>query len=185
MMRQVMQFRKLLPSIQVVLAVFFGGVGLWQRNSILSHSFLGWNSTARFHVWPWPYKFAAISNMPALLVAALPSWPVGDLWPDLPETVQIAPVVPCVLLLWYWIGSRLDQRWRTAQATPWVALMIFMLVSLTGALIPIGYVGYLPFGVMLWVVTAVVLGLCRRRPDVGRVKKENGVLVEPDTQLHP
>src|SRR5215469_8774463 len=64
------RFRQILPASQVPLAALFGGWGLWQRNQILSHDYLfgiGWNSTARFHVWPWPYKFAAVTNFPALL----------------------------------------------------------------------------------------------------------------------
>jgi hypothetical protein len=60
------QFRTVLPVLQTVLAVLFGGWGLWLRNSILGKPFLEnstlWNSTARFHVWP--FKFAAIMNMP-------------------------------------------------------------------------------------------------------------------------
>ena len=59
------RFRWILPTCQVPLAALFGGWGLWLRNQILSHDYLfgsGWNSTARFHVWPWPYKFAVVTN---------------------------------------------------------------------------------------------------------------------------
>lgn len=35
------QFRKVLPVLQTALAVFFGGWGLWLRNSVLSRPFLG------------------------------------------------------------------------------------------------------------------------------------------------
>ena len=73
------QFRKLLPITQTVLAAFFGGWGLWLRNEYLSHySPFGWNSTERFHVWPWPYKFAVVSNMPALFAGGLISCAGSD-----------------------------------------------------------------------------------------------------------
>jgi len=65
------RFRTLLPVAQCALAALFGGVGLWQRSVILSRPFFGgeplWNSTARFHVWPWPYEFAVVSNVPRFL----------------------------------------------------------------------------------------------------------------------
>jgi hypothetical protein len=73
------RFRLLLPITQCGLAAIFGGFGLWQRYAILNRPvfFEGqtlWNSTARFHVWPWPYKFAAIANIPAFLLGVLLSW---------------------------------------------------------------------------------------------------------------
>jgi hypothetical protein len=71
LMTQRIQFRKVLPIFQTALAAILGGWGLWLRNSILNLSFFGddtlWNSTARFHVWPWPFKFAVVLNMPAFL----------------------------------------------------------------------------------------------------------------------
>ena len=33
-----------------------------------------WDTTARFHVWPWPYKFAFVSNFPAFMAGSLLSW---------------------------------------------------------------------------------------------------------------
>src|SRR5258705_8498642 len=101
------QFRRILPIAQVMLAGLFGGLGLWQRNQILSHDYLfgiGWNTTARFHVWPWPFKFAVISNLPAFLAGLLLSWPIGAVRPELHEAVQLAPSLLFVLVLWYWIG---------------------------------------------------------------------------------
>lgn len=127
------QFRRILPASQTVLAAFFGGLGLWQRNEILSHSLFGWDSTARFHVWPWPFKFAAVVNMPAFLAGMLLAWPIGDRWPWLPESVLYVPLLLLVPILWYWIGSWLDRRWGVLDKTathaklPWVLLLLFTL----------------------------------------------------------
>src|SRR6185437_3291941 len=53
------------------IAEAFAAVGLWQRHHILNQPFfMGmamWESTARFHVWPWPFKFAAILALPAFV----------------------------------------------------------------------------------------------------------------------
>src|ERR1019366_6599273 len=91
LMAQINQFRKILPFTQIGLAILFGGWGLWIRNAILSRPFVlgmnGWKSTARFHVWPWPFKFAVVLNLPAFLAGALVSWPLDALRPGLPESV--------------------------------------------------------------------------------------------------
>ena len=85
-MRKGSRFRMLLPAAETVLAGLFGGIGLWQRNQILDRPFLGgqplWESTARFHVWPWPYKVAAISDLPAFLAGSLVSLPINALSPS-------------------------------------------------------------------------------------------------------
>src|ERR1700687_5712821 len=131
--------RQILPASQVALAALFGGWGLWQRNQILSHDYLfgiGWNTTARFHVWPWPFKFAVIANLPAFVAGLLLSWPISAAKPDLPETVQFAPSLLFVFVLWYWIGLRLDQHCCVQQRTAWALLAVFISVCLTGALVP-------------------------------------------------
>ena len=102
------QFCRILPASQVALAAAFGGWGLWQRNQILSHDYLfgtGWNSTARFHVWPWPYKFTAISNLPALFAGLLLTIPISAIKPTLSETLQLAPTLVFVFLLWVRVGA--------------------------------------------------------------------------------
>jgi len=174
-MRQEFRFRMLLPAVQTVLATLFGGVGLWQRNEILNRPFLGdqrlWESTARFHVWPWPYKFAVISNMPAFLAGSLVSLPirvllpVNALSPGLPEAVELAISLVFVAMLWYWVGDRFDRRWPAAgdagvfsgSRTPWILLLIFTAVCLVGALLPIGHVGYVPCGALLWLTTVFII----------------------------
>ena len=156
------QFRRILPIAQTALALTFGGWGVRQRDEILSRSWLGWNSTARFHVWPWPLKFAAVSNMPAFLGGAFVSWPMSAVWPRSPEWAQLAPSLLFVMILWDWIGARLDRRWGVADKAPWLALLIFTLVCLVGAFIRIGYTGYLPYGVLVWLMTTVAISLSSR-----------------------
>jgi hypothetical protein len=89
-------FRKVLQVVQTALAAFFGGWGLWLRNSILRQPFFDstlWNSSARFHFWPWPLKLAAILNLPAMFAGVLLSWPPHYLRPGLPEWVSKLPVL--------------------------------------------------------------------------------------------
>ena|ERR1700687_3134455 len=152
--------RQILPASQVALAALFGGWGLWQRNQILSHDYLfgiGWNTTARFHVWPWPYKFAAITNFPALFAGLLLIVPLGAVRPTLPEAIQLIPTLVFVFFLWRWVGSRLDQRWTVTSRTPWIAIFVFMIVSLVGAFLPMGYTGFLPYAFVVWVIATIAL----------------------------
>src|SRR5262245_50985336 len=101
-------FRTILPFVQFVLTALFGGVGLWQRTATLSRPFFEgqtlWDSTARFHVWPWPLKFAVVSNMPAFLAGSLFSWPFAAMWPKLSELVELGASLLFVVILWRWIG---------------------------------------------------------------------------------
>jgi hypothetical protein len=65
-MPQKLRFRRILPVAQLGLAALFGGLGLWQRFAILSRPFgegqtVG-DTTAQFHIWPWPFKFAVITK---------------------------------------------------------------------------------------------------------------------------
>jgi hypothetical protein len=124
-------FRRLLPMAQTVSAACFGGIGLWQRARYLNTSWLGWNSTERFHVWPWPFKFAVVTNLPAFLFWSVLGWPIGERWPDTPEGVMFAPTLFFVAILWYGIGVWMDRRWdgRSRPAseakTPWILLAVF------------------------------------------------------------
>jgi hypothetical protein len=155
------RFCVILPVAQLGVAALFGGVGLWQRSVILSRPFFEdqtlWNSTARFHVWPWPYKFAVIANLPAFLLGFLPAWPLGVLWPNASEYVANSPFLILVPFLWSWVGVRLDRRWSVGDRAPWIVLFIFTLVCLMGAFLPIGYTGYLPYGLVVWFVMASVI----------------------------
>jgi hypothetical protein len=155
------QLRSILPISQTALALLFGGWGIWIRDSILSRPFWGstlWNSTARFHVWPWPYKFAVVLNMPAFLIGSLLAWPLNVLGSALPESVSLLPTLLLVPILWYSIGSQLDQ-WRIADKNSstlkrrLIFLLLFTLVCVAASSIPErvgGYVSYLPFGILTW-----------------------------------
>ena len=175
------QFRKVLPALQTAIAISFGGWGLWLRNSILSQPFFEnstlWNSTARFHVWPWPFKFAAILNMPAFVVSGLLSWPLDYLRPGLPEWVSALPVLLLVWLLWYWVGSWADKnissensrkgaRWR------WIFLLLFVFVCAAASSISEfvgGYASYVVFGIAIWSVVAIAVSTFTARNRRSRV----------------
>ena len=156
------KFRRILPVAQTAVALFFGGWGVWIRDSILSRTFFGdstlWNSTARFHVWPWPYKFAVVLNMPAFLIGSFLAWPLDALGPGLPESVSFLPALLLVPLLWYSIGSWLDQRRiadenRSAFKRQRILLLIFTLICAAASSIPErvgGYVSYVPLGILTW-----------------------------------
>jgi cation transport ATPase len=171
-MVQESQFHRILPVLQTALAMFFGGWGLWVRNSILSRPFWGnstsWDSTLRFHVWPWPLKFAAVLNMPAFLAGGLLSWPLPALQsPGLSETVLYLPVLLFVPLLWYLVGSWLDQmrgahKNRSAVKGKWMLVIIFGAICAALASIPDsvgGYVSYFPSGIVIWLIA--VIGMVR------------------------
>jgi hypothetical protein len=151
-----------LPIAQTLVAAVFGGWGLWLRDSIIRNS-LGWNSTLRFHVWPWPLKFAAILNMPALIAGGLVSWPLDLLRPGLPESVSMLPTLLFVPLLWYWLGSWLDRtgrstRNRNSRLVFWISFLLFALVCAGAALISafIGsYTSYLFFGIAILLTVAL------------------------------
>src|ERR1700690_660971 len=160
-MSEVKQFRKALPVAQTILAAFFGGWGLWQRNQILSRSWFGWNSTAQFHVWPWPFKFAAVVNMPAFLAGALLTWPIGLAGPRLSESTQLSPSLIFGALLWYWIGVWLDNLCSRSNAAGkfaariWISILFFFGVCAALAYMARLYASYLPYGVLLWAIIAV------------------------------
>ena len=155
------QFRTILPMAQLASALVFGGIGLWRRSAILNQPlFEGqtlWDWTARFHVWPWPYKFAVIANMPSFLTGSLLSWPVSVVWPRASEFVDNLPSLLCVPILWFFIGSWVDKRWKIGNEKPWIMLVIFNVVCLAGAVISIGYVGFLPYGIVVWVVLGILV----------------------------
>lgn len=50
--------------------------------------------------------------------------------PVLPEALQLAPSLSLVWILWYWVGVRSDRRWLIVDKVPWIALLVFNLVSL-------------------------------------------------------
>lgn len=94
-------------------------------------------------------------------LATLASWPFAELiyalWPRASEAKQFAPSLLLVAALWYWVGSRFDRICAgiATQRVPsrkqvWFSLFVFTAVCLAGALLPIGYVGYIGFGILVW-----------------------------------
>ncbi len=171
------QFRYVLPIAQTFLAALFGGIGLWERNRILSQPFfgdnIGWDTTLRFHVWPWPFKLAAITNMPAFLLGTLPEWLIEQFWPQ-PEIREAAVALFFVPILWYIVGVRLD-RLSALRGAPygsraaWAFLLIFATASVFGAsaldrYMGFLYVGFIPYGIAVWVATPFALRLMSPKP---------------------
>jgi len=163
-MRPQFQFRLSVAVGATAITEGFGAVGLWQRNQILRQPFFmgatGWESTLRFHVWPWPIKFAAIWALPAFIGGSVVMIPVRLLFEALPETAELLPTGALALLLWYWVASRLE---KYSPTTRWAALFVFLTLSLTGALLPLGYTGWLfPYGALVWCVAALLLRMAGR-----------------------
>jgi len=165
------QFRKVLPFLQTVIAISFGGWGFWIRNSILSRTYLGgstvWDSTLRFHVWPWPLKFAAILNLPALLAGAVVSLPLGYFRTRFSGWAWTIPTVICVSLLWYWLGRRVDKsgtsrsiREASFELRVWVVLLLFMLICATAAS---SHTIWVLFGIGIWLLVGMAIWILGSR----------------------
>jgi hypothetical protein len=95
-------------------------------------------------------QICCYKNLPAVLAGAVVSWPISEAKPNLSEALQICPWLLFVAALWYWIGLKMDRQWDVREAAPCLLLAIFSVVCVTGALIPIGYTGYLPYAVIIW-----------------------------------
>jgi len=153
-----LRFRMWVAVWATAIAEGFGAVGLWQRNHVLSQPlFLGqtlWESTARFHVWRWPFKGGAIWAFPAFRGGSIVMMPVNLLIGTLPEAAELLPVGALSLLLWYCVAARLE---RYSPAIRLASLGVFLALSLTGALLPIGYTGWFLFGVLAWCVATLML----------------------------
>jgi len=161
------QFRRVLPALQTALAISFGGWGLWLRNAILSRPFwgsTGWNSTAVFHVWPWPLKFTTILNLPALIAGAVLSWSFGH-FRAVPEWLSYVPVLLIVPFLWYWLGSLVDKRvnsgnTRNSERWGWTAVLLFIFGCAAASWISTyvgGYTSHVVFGGAIWLAVAIGL----------------------------
>jgi hypothetical protein len=70
------RFRAILPVAQCACAVLFGGFALWMRDFVLGQPFFDgtlWATTARFHVWPYPYN---LWQSPTFRRSSRACWPV-------------------------------------------------------------------------------------------------------------
>jgi hypothetical protein len=161
-MSEALQFRKVLPALQTSIVFAFGGWGLWTRNAILNRPFwgssTGWETTAVFHVWPWPLKFAVILDMPVVLAGYFLSIPLNYLRPGLPEWVASLPILVLTPLFWYWCGVWADGHvsagttFLTARSG-WTLLSFFVLLCSAASLVSgylAGHGGYLIFAVAIW-----------------------------------
>jgi hypothetical protein len=167
------QFRRVLPVVQTATAALFGGCGLWLRSAALSASFFDstlWNSTASFHVWPWPYRFAAVLNLPALLLGQLVSGPIGRARPQGPEWIFHLPSLLTVPLLWFFLGYWLDRKlfqesdMLHRSARGWVIFLFFTVTCFLISLVPYNPYRDLPLnftelGALLWILTGVAIAV--------------------------
>lgn len=161
-----------LAIAQTASAALFGGIGLWQRNHILSRPlFEGqtlWDTTARYHVWPWPLKFAFITNFPVMIAGAVVSLPIEAVstWAPIKAigVVDGAICVAGIFALWYWIGSRLKPSVRSM-----LLLALFTFLSVGSALFVPGYTGFVPYAVLLWLFAIGFLSWRRTHSRVGAV----------------
>ena len=163
------KFQRLLPVLQCGFAALFGGWGLRERSAILSRVFTAdgqtlWDTTARFHVWPWPFKFAVVTNAPAFLCWALVSWPLGEELPKAPEVAIAAPSLFFVALLWLAVGRWIDRYWASGTRVVWGSLFGFTVICAAGASVP-STTFYLLWGVLVWIVVGcrVALGVHHRK----------------------
>lgn len=111
----------------------------------------------RYHIWPWPFRFALILNIPAFLSGALVLWPMDKFASNRPEAFECGALLPFVFVLWYWIGSRLDRRWHASDRVPWIALLMFSSACLTISLMPVRWSDFLACDVGLWLATVIVI----------------------------
>jgi hypothetical protein len=157
--------------VQAAIAAVFGGWGLWLREATLSREIFGSTlrtSTAVFHIWPWPFRFAAILDMPAFLAGGLLSWPLELIAPGLPEWVSALPMLPLVALLWYWIGAWADRTLafgNTGHAHRlWFVLVIFILLCAVAALTSESFGSYTSWFVVgfgIWLFLGIGIGAIR------------------------
>jgi hypothetical protein len=163
-MATTIRFRALLPFAHALVGGILGTLGAWQRVSALNRKGFGgetlWHSTARFHFWPWPYKFALSVNLPAFLGTALLSSALGN-------PTQIGDYAAMLLSalfaipIWYWIGSRFDDSIRSGRNCLRSLLGIwlsFIFLCLMGALALPGLFG---LSLIAWTTGVVVLLKCR------------------------
>lgn len=152
------KFRLSVAVAATAIAEGFGTAGLWQRNHILSQPFFGgttwWESTARFHVWPWTYKFAAIWALPGFMGTSILMAPIRLLLPKLPEAADLVPAAGLVALLWYWVASRLES---CSSVVRWASVSVLLAASVVGASLPLGYTEWLPYGATMWCIAILLL----------------------------
>ena len=135
----------------IAMTIIFGGIGLYQRQAALSQPFMAGqtraDTTDRYHVWPWPIRVAMIINLPALIGGAF----LGGLFSYLSEMAGavVGSLAGLFLISQQWraIGILLDKRPRRGLA---MGLSLFLSGTLVASLAPLGYTGFLPAGLLMW-----------------------------------
>lgn len=125
-----------------------------------------WDSTAAYHIWPWPLKFAVILNLPAVLVGGFVSYPLSNAMTKNSEWLVMLAWALFTALLWYFIGKKADMQIASLRRTRTAILanlFFFTALSLTGALVMPGYVGYFWYGGFLWIVFVIWFARRKRR----------------------
>jgi hypothetical protein len=152
---------------QFVCAGLFGGIGLWERLSTLNQTIGNaplWEATAPLHLWPLPYKFAAILNMPAALAGMLFSAFASASGPVVSEVVGGIVSLVLTLPLWYWIGFRFDctrEAKNSGDFSFWLFLSTIVILSFLGAFY-FGPIDYLLWGIVLWLAAALGVAVLTR-----------------------
>src|SRR3954454_21026050 len=157
------RFGLLLGVSQAIVAACFGGFGTYQRNRILNQPFLDnqtlWETTARFHIWPWPLKFAIIMNFPAAVGTAIFSLPLAMALPrKIADAVEVVVLFTFVFVIWFSIASRIGASVRSIAF-----VLLFITTAVVGASLLLGNTGYIPYGLLLWVLAGVVFEYFRIR----------------------
>src|SRR5580700_3328601 len=171
-MTRTIQFRKALPVVHTIFALFFGGTGLFLRNALLNRPFLSnpavYEPTLRSFIWPWPLKFAAILDMPAVLAGMLLSSAldqIDQVRPALPAWTSVLSMLIFVPLLWFAVGAWLDRTLRASQIkspdTAWNLCLLFIAISAIAAAIPptttVSATRFVVFGALLWLALAMAI----------------------------
>jgi hypothetical protein len=143
---------RLLPVVQFFISGTLGAIGLWQRSQLLSQPLfsgtLG-DTTAAFHIWPWPFKLAVTMNLPAFIFGGVFELIDHHLEANISETWECVIALAFVPLLWFWIGRGLD---AVGTKAGWVFLTIFFAGCIGAATLPLGYIGFLPVGFLIWAI---------------------------------
>jgi len=158
-MAQEVYFRKILPVAQTVVAAIFGGWGFWVRNEAITNG-LGWKSTMVFHVWPWPLRFAAILNMPALLLGLTLLELTHELGLGVRDWVAYFVLILFVALTWFWVGRWLDkvsesESNKKQRRSAWIAVGAFTVSC--AALATINGSSFTGLGILIWLAAGIAV----------------------------
>ena len=104
--------------------------------------------------------------MPAYLVGGALTWPLGFIWPTLPEWASMLSAIILVPFLWFLIGAWGDKKLVREKnegdgQRVWSCLLVFMVICAAAASVPEsvgGYTNWVVFGVAIWSVVGLLSG---------------------------